>query len=130
MEEFLSEYTDSVQPMYDYESRKIYEAEFEGFRGMFMTMGGALSLIIGLVGVLNFINAVLTGILTRRRELAVLQSIGMTGGQLKKMLIFEGLYYTLLSLAAALVLALQQKHLEIFRRRARALIANQSDETT
>ena len=106
MEEFLSEYTDSVQPMYDYESRKIYEAEFEGFRGMFMTMGGALSLIIGLVGVLNFINAVLTGILTRRRELAVLQSIGMTGGQLKKMLIFEGLYYTLLSLAAALVLAL------------------------
>ena len=31
---------------------------------------------------------------------------------------------------AALVLALQQKHLEIFRRRARALIANQSDETT
>ena len=31
---------------------------------------------------------------------------------------------------AALMLALQQKHLEIFRRRARALIANQSDETT
>ena len=103
MESFLGSYTESVQPLYDYESRASYEAEFEGFRGMFMTMGGALSFIIGLVGVLNFINAVLTGILTRKRELAVLQSVGMTGKQLKTMLVFEGLYYTLLALLASLV---------------------------
>ncbi len=104
MESFLAEYTESVQPLYDYESRATYVAEFEGFRSMFLTMGGALSLIIGLVGVLNFVNAVLTGILTRKRELAVLQSVGMTGKQLKAMLVFEGLYYTLLALAASLVL--------------------------
>ena len=104
MESFLAEYTESVQPLYDYESRATYVAEFEGFRGMFMTMGGALSLIIGLVGVLNFVNAVLTGILTRKRELAVLQSIGMTGKQLKIMLVYEGLYYTLLALAVSLVM--------------------------
>ena len=104
MESFLGSYTESVQPLYDYESRASYVAEFEGFRSMFMTMGGALSLIIGLVGVLNFINAVLTGILTRKRELAVLQSVGMTGKQLKIMLVFEGLYYTLLALAASLAL--------------------------
>lgn len=104
MESFLAEYTESVQPLYDYESRATYVAEFEGFRGMFMTMGGALSFIIGLVGVLNFVNAVLTGILTRKRELAVLQSIGMTGKQLKIMLVYEGLYYTLLALAVSLVM--------------------------
>ena len=104
MESFLSEYTESVQPLYDYESRATYVAEFEGFRSMFMTMGGALSLIIGLVGVLNFVNAVLTGILTRKRELAVLQSVGMTGKQLKTMLVYEGLYYTLLALAVSLVM--------------------------
>ena len=104
MEAFLAEYTESVQPLYDYESRASHEAEFEGFRNMFMTMGGALSLIIGLVGVLNFVNAVLTGILTRKRELAVLQSIGMTGKQLKIMLVYEGLYYTLLALAVSLVM--------------------------
>ena len=104
MESFLAEYTESVQPLYDYESRASYVAEFEGFRGMFLTMGGALSLIIGLVGVLNFINAVLTGILTRKRELAVLQSVGMTGKQLKTMLVYEGLYYTLLALAVSLVM--------------------------
>ena len=104
MESFLAEYTESVQPLYDYESRASYVAEFEGFRGMFLTMGGALSLIIGLVGVLNFVNAVLTGILTRKRELAVLQSVGMTGKQLKTMLVYEGLYYTLLALAVSLVM--------------------------
>ncbi|MCI8813179.1 MAG: ABC transporter permease, partial [Oscillibacter sp.] len=104
MEAFLAEYTESVQPLYDYESRASYEAEFEGFRGMFMTMGGALSFIIGLVGVLNFVNAVLTGILTRKRELAVLQSVGMTGKQLKTMLVCEGLYYTLLSLLVSLAM--------------------------
>ncbi|WP_325199724.1 ABC transporter permease [Oscillibacter sp.] len=106
MESFLAEYTESVQPLYDYESRATYVAEFEGFRSMFMTMGGALSLIIGLVGVLNFVNAVLTGILTRKRELAVLQSVGMTGKQLKTMLVYEGLYYTLLALAVSLVMTL------------------------
>lgn len=104
MESFLAEYTESVQPLYDYESRATYVAEFEGFRSMFMTMGGALSFIIGLVGVLNFVNAVLTGILTRKRELAVLQSVGMTGKQLKTMLVYEGLYYTVLALAVSLVM--------------------------
>lgn len=104
MESFLAKYTESVQPLYDYESRATYVAEFEGFRGMFLTMGGALSLIIGLVGVLNFTNAVLTGILTRKRELAVLQSVGMTGRQLKTMLVYEGLYYTLLALIVSLAM--------------------------
>lgn len=106
MEDFLASYTETVQPLYDYESKQSYMDEFEGFRSMFLTLGGALSFIIGLVGVLNFINAVLTGILTRKREFAVLQSVGMTGRQLKSMLVYEGLYYTLLALGLSLVLSL------------------------
>ena len=105
MEEFLEDYTQSVQPLYDYESRLSMAAEFEGFRNMFLTLGGALAGIIGLVGVLNFINAILTGILARKRELAVIQSVGMTGKQLNTMLVYEGLYYTMLSAALALVLS-------------------------
>jgi len=106
MEDFLADYTERVQPVYDYESRQTYVDEFEGFRGMFLTLGGVLSFIIGLVGVLNFVNAVLTGIMTRKRELAVLQSVGMTGKQLKTMLVYEGLYYTLLAVVLSLVLSL------------------------
>lgn len=106
MDAFLADYTETVRPELDYESKRGIAEEFEGFRDMFLTMGGVLAGIIGLVGVLNFINAVLTGILTRKRELAVLQSVGMTGRQLKTMLVFEGLYYTLLAVLLSLILSL------------------------
>ena len=78
MEEFLRDYTENVNPQFDYESKALYAAEFEGMRSMFQLCGGALSLIVGLVGVLNFFNAILTGIIARKREFAVLQSIGQT----------------------------------------------------
>ncbi len=105
VEDFLEEYTQSVRPDCGYESKQSKVAEFEGFRSMFLILGGTLAGIIGLVGVLNFINAVLTGILSRKRELAMLQSVGMTGGQLRAMLVCEGLYYTMLSAALALALS-------------------------
>ena len=105
MEDFLQEYTENVNPELDYESKTTYAGEFESMRSMFLLLGGALSFIVGLVGVLNFFNAILTGILARKRELAVLQSIGMPGKQLKTMLICEGVLYALGALALALVLA-------------------------
>ena len=74
-------------------------------RAMFLMLGGALSFIVGLVGVLNFFNAILTGITVRKREFAVLQSIGMTGKQLKTMLVYEGLLYALGAVVISLVLA-------------------------
>lgn len=106
MEAFLKDYTENVNPQFDYESKAIYAAEFESIRSMFLLLGGALSFIVGLVGVLNFFNAILTGITARRRELAVLQSIGMTTRQLRTMLALEGLLYTLGSTLLALVLVL------------------------
>ena len=104
MEVFLADYTEQQNPQYDYESKATYMAEFENFRAMFVMLGGVLSFIVGLVGILNYFNAVLTGILTRRRELAVLQSIGMTGRQLKRMLVYEGLLYALGAILLALAL--------------------------
>lgn len=106
MEDFLKDYTTNVDPNYDYESKSTYIEQFEGMRNMFAMTGGALSLIVALVGVLNFFNAILTGITTRRREFAMLQSIGMTSKQLRRMLIIEGLLYTMGALLLALVLTL------------------------
>ena len=106
MEEFLRDYTENVNPQFDYESKALYAAEFEGMRSMFQLCGGALSFIVGLVGVLNFFNAILTGIIARKREFAVLQSIGMTGRQLKAMLVYEGLFYALGAAGISLVLTL------------------------
>ena len=106
MEDFLSDYTENVNPDLDYESKATYAGEFESMRAMFLLLGGALSFIVGLVGILNFFNAVLTGIIARQRELAVLQSIGMTGRQLRTMLIWEGLLYALGAAGLALLLTL------------------------
>ena len=106
MEEFLRDYTENVNPQFDYESKALYAAEFEGMRSMFQLCGGALSFIVGLVGVLNFFNAILTGIIARKREFAVLQSIGMTGKQLKAMLVYEGLFYALGAAVISLILTL------------------------
>ncbi len=105
MDDFLKNYTENISPLLDYESKEAYSSEFEGYRNMFLLMGGALSFVIGLVGVLNFLNAILTGIHSRRREFAILQSIGMTKRQLKQMLICEGLLYVGFTAALSLILS-------------------------
>lgn len=66
-------------------------------------MAFSISIIIALVGILNFINSMVTAIVSRRKEFAVMQSIGMTKRQLRTMLIFEGLYYAVSTLLASYV---------------------------
>ena len=105
MEAFLKNYTEKVEPVMNYASKATRAAEFSGMKQMILVVGGALSLLIGLIGVLNFINSILTSIITRRREFAMLQSIGMTRTQLLTMLMTEGLYYSLTSGLVSLVLA-------------------------
>ena len=46
---------------------------------------------------INFINLVMTNIVTRRHEFATMQSIGMTNRQLRKMMISESFSYVLLA---------------------------------
>lgn len=103
-EAFLKELTQNVFTYCDYESRSTYAEEFSGYKNMFTLLGGALSFIIALIGILNFFNAILTGITVRKREFAMLEAIGMTGKQLKAMLVTEGLLYTVGSLAICLLL--------------------------
>lgn len=100
MDAFLKQYTENAEPVMNFSSKGTRVSEFEGLRSMVLLVGGALSLVIGLIGVLNFVNSTLTSIITRRREFAMMQSIGMTKLQLQKMLILEGFYY---ALAAAVV---------------------------
>jgi len=105
-EAWLRDYTEKIQSQYGYESKATCAAEFESFRNMFTIMGGVLCFIIALVGILNFLNAMLTSIIARRIEFAVLQAIGMTGKQLRGMLIWEGIYHSLGSVFVSLLLCL------------------------
>lgn len=103
MEQFLKDYTETVNLSYDYESKATYQAQFNNFRSMFLLLGGALSLVMAVIGVLNFFHAILTGIVTRRKEFAILQSIGMTGRQLKRMLVYEGILYVAMTALFAVI---------------------------
>ena len=104
-EEYLAALTADDMSELMYESKATLRAEFEGFQNMFLLLGGLLCAIIGIVGVLNFFNAIMTGILSRKREFAVLQAVGMTNKQLKAMLIYEGLFYALSSALVAFILS-------------------------
>ena len=104
-ENYLTELTADDLSGLMYESKATLRAEFEGFQNMFLLLGGLLCAIIGLVGILNFFNAIMTGILSRKREFAVLQAVGLTSRQLKTMLVYEGLFYALSSALGALVLS-------------------------
>ena len=101
-EEWCEGYTEQVKPQLAYVSRSTLMEAFSRNQRMFGVVGGALSAILALIGILNFTNAIITSVDSRRRELAVLQSIGMTGGQMKKMLRGEGLLYMAATLAVAL----------------------------
>lgn len=54
---------------------------------------GALSVLLLFMGTANYFNTMYTGITARRKELAVMESVGMTRGQLRRMLLFEGGFY-------------------------------------
>jgi putative ABC transport system permease protein len=103
-EQYIKNYTDNIESNMSYESKQVYIDAFYKFESMFLLVGGALSIVVGVIGILNFINAILTSIISRQREFAMLQSIGMTTKQLKNMLSFEGSFYAVATIVTSCVL--------------------------
>ena len=66
------------------------------------TLGGGIAFVLAFIGVLNFANIMFTNIEARKHELYVMESIGMTKKQCRRMLQMEGLWYALISLALCL----------------------------
>lgn len=91
-------------PEMGYLTKEVLQKEFENMINVIATIGIALSGVIALIGILNFINAILTEIISRRREFAMLQSIGMTNEQLLKTLVCEGISYIAISGGISLLL--------------------------
>lgn len=77
-----------------YESKTTILAQFAAYRNMYAFIGGLLCLVVAAIGILNFFNVIMTGILSRKREFAILEAVGMTRKQLRHMLVMEGTFYT------------------------------------
>ncbi len=101
MQEWLNTYIQEKDSSLPVTSRSSMAEQYERETRSSAVMGNAISIIIALVGVLNFINSMVTAIVSRKREFAMIQSIGMTKRQLCKMLVCEGLYYAAITLTTS-----------------------------
>lgn len=48
-----------------------------------------ISSVLGIMGITGYVNSVTTSIVARKKEFAIMQSIGMTSWQLKRILMWE-----------------------------------------
>ena len=83
--------------------REQMETSVNSFTLLFSIMLG-LSLFIVAFSILNMLNTLITNILTRKHEFAMMQSVGMTTKQLTRMIQAEGLMLTAGNLVITLVL--------------------------
>lgn len=85
--------------MSDY--RSIYK-EMEKSIGMLSYMGYGMLGVFGLIGILNLVNTMINSVHVRKKELGMLQAIGMSDRQTVRMLQLEGLVYTVGTLILSL----------------------------
>lgn len=60
-------------------------------------VGNGVCILMVLMGLMNYVNVMATSVQTRRRELAMMESLGMTRRQLRAMVMWEGGIYAVLS---------------------------------
>ena len=74
---------------------KIEQAEnVKAAQGHMMEIGFGIVLILGIIGVMNYINTSVGNMQSRQKEISIMESVGMTERQVKKMLVWEGIFYT------------------------------------
>lgn len=60
-------------------------------------VGNGVCILMVLMGLMNYVNVMAASVQTRRRELAMMESLGMTRRQLRAMVMWEGGIYAVLS---------------------------------
>ena len=98
---WLSGRIEDAEPTLYVESRMAALEQCEAFSEKYYMILTLLSAVLFAIGLLNFFNTSSVTIMARRRELALLEAVGQTRKQIRKMLVIEGLIYLL----AAVLLA-------------------------
>ena len=81
-------------------------SEMKNSESQITVLGGSLGIIIIFLAISNYLNMMSESIQNRSKEFAVLESVGMTRKQIKKMIVFESLGYSILSSVIALIIGL------------------------
>ena len=78
----------------------------ESSLGMFETLAYGFLFLVGLIAFMNMANTMIISIITRKRELGVMQALGMTNKQMNHMLRNEGIIFTLGSILVSLIVGM------------------------
>lgn len=105
MEAWMADYCENVNADLTYTSKAKIVEEFDSYKNTYVMIGGLLALILAMIGILNFVNTMITSVLSRKQEFAMMEAVGMTGKQLKQMLCFEGGYYAVFTSICAILLS-------------------------
>ena len=101
-EAFLSQYEQDLNRGISVTMRSDYQQNFENSRLNMVLILGMVGAVLLLIALLNFVNLLVAKTVSRRREFAVYQSLGMTLSQLRRLVLLEGAFSALL-LAVVLV---------------------------
>lgn len=90
----------------NYQSKYSLAENFASMQKIVRLISILLCAVLTFIALMNLINVFVSSIMVREKEIATLKSIGMTRGQLRKMLMWEIFYYNGSAFAAASVLSL------------------------
>lgn len=103
---------DKIEQLYDNDEHVYWESYDEVYslaeKQMLLVKVMAYSFLalIGTICFLNMANTMIMNVITRKREFGILQAVGMSNGQLGKMLQLEGIFFTIGSILISLVIGL------------------------
>ena len=100
----IKEYTRTNASVLATDIKSEISADFNTSMSAMNIICSGISIILILIGIINFINVMLTGVYTRLNEISVMESVGMTKKQVKRMLVFEGMYYGIITIMLILTL--------------------------
>ncbi len=111
-EAYAKETEEKVRDVFKDDKKISYESKLERYTEMKNTenqvtvLGNSVGFIIAVLAVLNYLNTIAASVQNRSREFAALESIGMTAGQIRKMLRTEGIGYAVVSIFLSFITGL------------------------
>ena len=108
-EESAKNYMDQLMedmPFINFESKYSMAEDFASMKRIIRIISILLCTVLTWIAVMNLINVFISSIIVRKKEIAVMKSIGMTRSQLRKMFLWEIFYYNVASFILAVVLSI------------------------
>ena len=98
IDDFLKNYINKNDSSIIYKSNERIENRYNSIKEYYIIIGIIVVVLVGAIGMFNYINSIFTEMFFSVKVLAVLETIGMTKKEIIVMLIYKGLYYSLLTI--------------------------------